>query len=104
MGGTSFAFDLHAPRFFDEVEFGIDLDFIQRYCKRFINHALLQIQDMKSGSLDTTLDLNDLLSRLMDDLWASELSISNFSPTNSKCLSQPFPKLSTHARNMSSNV
>ncbi|GJY08719.1 hypothetical protein Tco_0375773 [Tanacetum coccineum] len=25
--GTSFAFDLHAPRFFDEVEFVIDLDF-----------------------------------------------------------------------------
>ncbi|GKE45679.1 hypothetical protein Tco_1472963, partial [Tanacetum coccineum] len=41
--GTSFAFDLHAPRFFDEVEFVIDLDFIQRYSKRFINHALLQI-------------------------------------------------------------
>ncbi|GKF64150.1 hypothetical protein Tco_0187598, partial [Tanacetum coccineum] len=84
----------------------IDLDFIQWYSKRFSNHALLQIRDVKrnmnstqllwefksgfpsyvgitllmiASSLDTALDLNDLLSRLMDDLWASELSISNFS-------------------------
>ncbi|GJW17549.1 hypothetical protein Tco_0024985 [Tanacetum coccineum] len=103
------------PAFFDEVEFVIDLDFIQRYSKRFINHALLQIRDVKhtmnstqllwefnlvgngsyfvydlkrfpsyvvitvltiAGSLDTALDLNDLLSRLMDDLRTSELSIA----------------------------
>ncbi|GJW40022.1 hypothetical protein Tco_0065867 [Tanacetum coccineum] len=109
-------------RFFDEVEFVIDLDFIQRYSKRFISHAFLQIREVKrtinsiqllwefkrylqhdlisylklkgfpsyvgitlltiTGGLDTTLDLNNLLSRLVDDLWASELSISNFSPAD----------------------
>ncbi|GKE08127.1 hypothetical protein Tco_1411678, partial [Tanacetum coccineum] len=101
--GTSFAFDLHAPRFFDEMKFVIDLDFIQQYSKRFINHELLQIRDhdlisylkLKGfssyvgitllaivGSLDTALDLNDLLNRLVDDLWASELSISDFTPAD----------------------
>ncbi|GKD36571.1 hypothetical protein Tco_1252080 [Tanacetum coccineum] len=143
-------------RFFDEVEFFIDLDFIQRYSKRFIRHAFLQIRDVKRtinstqllwefksvgngsyfvnylkrsniarvqlslfakayhsfprrylqhdlisylklkgflsyisitlltimGCLDTALNLNDLLSCLLDDLWASELSISYFSPAN----------------------
>ncbi|GJS23628.1 hypothetical protein Tco_0452260 [Tanacetum coccineum] len=53
--GTSFAFDLHAPRFFDEVEFVIDLDFIQRYSKRFINHELLQIRDVKCTMNSTQL-------------------------------------------------
>nr|GEV49004.1 integrator complex subunit 11 [Tanacetum cinerariifolium] len=49
-------------RFFDEVEFFIDLDFFQR--------------------LDAALDLEDLLGCLVDDLWASELTISNFSPAD----------------------
>ncbi|GJV29666.1 hypothetical protein Tco_1386114 [Tanacetum coccineum] len=40
--------------------------------------ALLTI----TGSLNTALDLNNLLSCLMDDLWASELTISNFSPAD----------------------
>nr|GEY86512.1 putative reverse transcriptase domain-containing protein [Tanacetum cinerariifolium] len=31
---------------------------------------------------ERTLDLNDLLGYLVDDLWASELPISNFSPTD----------------------
>ncbi|GJS13721.1 retrovirus-related pol polyprotein from transposon TNT 1-94 [Tanacetum coccineum] len=55
----------------------------------YICVALLTI----TGSLYTTLDLNDLLSCLVDDLYASELAISNFSPSdsNGKCLSQPFP-------------
>ncbi|GKF55595.1 hypothetical protein Tco_0165935 [Tanacetum coccineum] len=106
-------------RFFDEVKFVIDLDFIQRYSKRFISHAFLQIRDVKhnmnstqllwefkshdlisylklkgfpsyvditlltiTGCLDTALDLNDLLSCVVYDLWASELSISNFSPAD----------------------
>ncbi|GJR25560.1 hypothetical protein Tco_1101792 [Tanacetum coccineum] len=107
------------PAFFDEVEIVIDLDLIQRYSKRFISHALLQIRDVKrtmnstqllwefnshdlicylklkgfpsyidiallavTGGLDTTLDLNNLLSHFVDDLWASELSIPNFRQTD----------------------
>ncbi|GKG11452.1 hypothetical protein Tco_0342852, partial [Tanacetum coccineum] len=53
--GTSFAFDLHAARFFDEVQFVIDLDFIQRYSKRFISHAFLQIRDVKRTMNSTQL-------------------------------------------------
>ncbi|GJY94224.1 hypothetical protein Tco_0510585 [Tanacetum coccineum] len=44
----------------------------------YVGIALLTI----TGGLDTTLDLNYFLSRLMDDLWASELTISNFSPAD----------------------
>ncbi|GKC89159.1 putative ribonuclease H-like domain-containing protein, partial [Tanacetum coccineum] len=44
----------------------------------YVGIALLTI----TGSLDMVLDLNNLLSYLVDDLWASELTISNFSPTN----------------------
>ncbi|GKA03250.1 hypothetical protein Tco_0676031 [Tanacetum coccineum] len=140
-------------RFFNEVDFVIDLDFIQRYSKSFVRHAFLQVRDVKStvnstqqlrefksvgngsnfsndlersnimrvqlfpfakmyhslpwryfqhdlishlklkgfssyicvallaitGSLNTSLDLNNLLYYLMNDLWASELTISNFS-------------------------
>ncbi|GJX62762.1 reverse transcriptase domain-containing protein [Tanacetum coccineum] len=36
----------------------------------YVGIALLAV----TGGLDTALDLNDLLSRLVDDLWASELS------------------------------
>nr|GEY22520.1 hypothetical protein [Tanacetum cinerariifolium] len=36
-----------------------------------------------TGSLNTALDLNYFLSGLVDDLWASELTISNFSPADS---------------------
>nr|GEU61303.1 hypothetical protein [Tanacetum cinerariifolium] len=61
--GTSFAFDLHAPKFFDEVQLVVNLDLIQRYSKSI---ALLTI----TGCLNTALDLNDLLSCLVDDLWA----------------------------------
>ncbi|GJS58053.1 hypothetical protein Tco_0652837 [Tanacetum coccineum] len=35
-----------------------------------------------TGGLDMALDLNNLLSCLIDDLWASELTISNFSPAD----------------------
>nr|GFD09509.1 hypothetical protein [Tanacetum cinerariifolium] len=34
-------------RFFNEVEFVANLDFIQRYSKRFISHAFLQLRDVK---------------------------------------------------------
>nr|GEV13716.1 hypothetical protein [Tanacetum cinerariifolium] len=44
----------------------------------YVGIALLMI----TNSLDTALDLNNLLSCLVDDLWASELAISNFSPTD----------------------
>ncbi|GKE65957.1 hypothetical protein Tco_1520118, partial [Tanacetum coccineum] len=40
--------------------------------------ALLKV----TGNLDTALDLNNLLSCLVDDLWANELTIPNSSPTN----------------------
>nr|GEY05036.1 DNA-directed DNA polymerase [Tanacetum cinerariifolium] len=143
-------------RFFNEVEFVVNLDFIQRYSKSFLGHTFLQIRDVKrtmnsvqlllefksigngsyfsyelkrsnitrvhlfgfakmydpfpwrhfqhdlishlklkgfssyigialltiTGGLDTTLDLKNLLGCLMDDLWASELTISNFSPAD----------------------
>ncbi|GJU22065.1 hypothetical protein Tco_1155407 [Tanacetum coccineum] len=36
--GTSFAFGLYAPRFFDEVQFVINLDFIQRYMWYILYH------------------------------------------------------------------
>nr|GFC65556.1 hypothetical protein [Tanacetum cinerariifolium] len=45
--------------FFNEVQFVVNLDFIQ--------------------CLDTALDLNYLLGCLVDDLWASEMSISHLS-------------------------
>nr|GFC82813.1 putative reverse transcriptase domain-containing protein [Tanacetum cinerariifolium] len=38
----------------------------------YVGIALLTIM----GGLDTALDLNDLLSHLVDDLWANELTIS----------------------------
>nr|GFC79849.1 hypothetical protein [Tanacetum cinerariifolium] len=57
--------------FFIEVQFVVNMDFIQ--CV-----ALLTI----TGSLDTALDLNYLLGCLVDDLRASELSISNLSPVD----------------------
>nr|GEY91834.1 hypothetical protein [Tanacetum cinerariifolium] len=34
-------------RFFNEVQFVVNLDFIQRYSKRFFSHAFLQLRDMK---------------------------------------------------------
>nr|GEU57794.1 hypothetical protein [Tanacetum cinerariifolium] len=40
-------------------------------------------ENLERGSLNTTLDLNDLLSCFMDNLWASELTISNFSLADS---------------------
>ncbi|GKB13177.1 hypothetical protein Tco_0847100 [Tanacetum coccineum] len=90
-------------RFFNEVEFVVDLDFIQRYGKSLVRHAFLQVRDVKSTvnsaqlfrefksigngsyfsndleSLDKAFDLNNLLGCRVDDLWASELTISNFS-------------------------
>nr|GEW37378.1 putative reverse transcriptase domain-containing protein [Tanacetum cinerariifolium] len=59
------------------------------------NTALLQTLDLtvhNFDSLNTDLDLNYFLSGLVDDLWASELTISNFSPidrmieTGTSCL------------------
>ncbi|GJT03078.1 hypothetical protein Tco_0824247 [Tanacetum coccineum] len=35
-------------RFFNEVEFVVDLDFIQQYSKSFVRHAFLQVRDVKS--------------------------------------------------------
>ncbi|GJX90485.1 hypothetical protein Tco_0343811, partial [Tanacetum coccineum] len=35
-------------RFFNEVEFVVDLDFIQRHGKSFVGHAFLQVRDVKS--------------------------------------------------------
>ncbi|GJX42185.1 hypothetical protein Tco_0735318 [Tanacetum coccineum] len=106
-------------RFFNVVEFVVDLDFIQRYSKSFVRHAFLQIRDVKhtmnsaqllrefkshdlishlklkgfpsyvsiallmiTGGLDMALDLNNLLGCLMNDLWANELTIPNFSPAD----------------------
>nr|GFA79821.1 putative reverse transcriptase domain-containing protein [Tanacetum cinerariifolium] len=105
-------------RFFDEILFVVNLDFIQWYSKRFISHVFLQLREVKrtidstqllwefktigngsyfgydlkrfssyvgialltiTGALDTALDLNYFLGCLVDDLWASELSISNLS-------------------------
>ncbi|GKD30581.1 hypothetical protein Tco_1241359 [Tanacetum coccineum] len=99
--GTSFAFDLHAPskRFISHALLQI------RDVKRTMNstqllwefksHDIISCLKLKgfpsyigialltvTDSLDTTLDLDNLLSCLVDDLWASELSISNFSPTD----------------------
>nr|GEY54898.1 putative reverse transcriptase domain-containing protein [Tanacetum cinerariifolium] len=64
-------------RFFNEVEFVVDLDFIQRFLS-YIGIALLTI----TGNLDTALDLKNLLSYLMDDLWASEMPVFNLSLTD----------------------
>ncbi|GKB28607.1 hypothetical protein Tco_0868008 [Tanacetum coccineum] len=41
--------------FFDEVKFVVNLDFIQRYSKRFVRHAFLQIQDVKRTMNSTQL-------------------------------------------------
>ncbi|GKB03875.1 hypothetical protein Tco_0832018 [Tanacetum coccineum] len=35
-------------RFFNEVEFVVDLDFIQWYSKSFVRHAFFQVRDVKS--------------------------------------------------------
>nr|GFB15628.1 hypothetical protein [Tanacetum cinerariifolium] len=51
--GTSFAFDLHALRFFNAVQFVVNLDFIERYSKRFIYHAFLSLRDVKR-TMDST--------------------------------------------------
>ncbi|GKF65136.1 hypothetical protein Tco_0191653 [Tanacetum coccineum] len=48
------------------------------FSDNFESIALLTI----AGGLDAALDLDDFLSRLVDDLWANELTISNFSPTD----------------------
>ncbi|GKC50497.1 hypothetical protein Tco_1073242 [Tanacetum coccineum] len=53
-----------------------DLDRFSSY----VDIALLTI----TGRLDTALDLNNFLGCLVDDLWASELTISNFSPPDRK--------------------
>ncbi|GJY12888.1 hypothetical protein Tco_0382197 [Tanacetum coccineum] len=34
-------------RFFNEVEFFVDLDFIQRYSKSLVSQSLLQVRDVK---------------------------------------------------------
>ncbi|GKE86279.1 hypothetical protein Tco_1560021, partial [Tanacetum coccineum] len=80
--------------FFNEVEFVVNLDFIQRYSKRFVRHAFLQIRDVKRTMNSTQLlrkfksigngsyFRSDLKSCLVDDLWASELTIFDFSPTD----------------------
>ncbi|GKC71348.1 hypothetical protein Tco_1117231 [Tanacetum coccineum] len=44
----------------------------------YVSIALLTI----TSDLDVVLDLDDSLSCLVDDLWASELTISNFSPAD----------------------
>ncbi|GJQ92830.1 hypothetical protein Tco_0003969, partial [Tanacetum coccineum] len=44
---TSFAFDLHALRFFDEVELVVDLNLIQRKGECFVRLTLLQILKSK---------------------------------------------------------
>ncbi|GJY44195.1 hypothetical protein Tco_0432408 [Tanacetum coccineum] len=49
------------------------------------NETLLQTLDLTLNDLNrlnTALNLNDFLSCLVDDLWASELTVSNFSPTD----------------------
>ncbi|GKA34812.1 hypothetical protein Tco_0721241 [Tanacetum coccineum] len=103
-------------RFFNEVEFVVDLNFIQRYSKRsnimrvqlspfakayhslprrYLQHDLISHLKLKGflsyvgiallmimSDLDMALNLNNLLSCLVDDIWASELTISNFSPTD----------------------
>nr|GEW82687.1 putative reverse transcriptase domain-containing protein [Tanacetum cinerariifolium] len=63
--------------------------------KRYFQHDLISYLKLKrfssyvgialltiTGSLDTALDLNYFLGCLMDDLWASELSISDLSPAD----------------------
>nr|GEZ02577.1 hypothetical protein [Tanacetum cinerariifolium] len=79
--------------FFNEVQFVVNLDFIQW---RYLQHNLISQLKLKrfssyvgialltiTSSLDTALDLNYLLGCLMDDLWASELSLSNLSRVDS---------------------
>ncbi|GKF06550.1 hypothetical protein Tco_0037218, partial [Tanacetum coccineum] len=44
----------------------------------YVSIALLTI----AGGLDVVLDLDDFLSHLVGDLWATELTISNFSPSD----------------------
>nr|GEU71021.1 hypothetical protein [Tanacetum cinerariifolium] len=39
--GTSFAFDLHAPRFFDEVQLVVNLNLIQLYSKRSLKDKII---------------------------------------------------------------
>nr|GEY03438.1 hypothetical protein [Tanacetum cinerariifolium] len=71
-------------KFFNEVQFVINLDFIHCLDTALDLNYLLSclVDDLWVSSLDTALDLNYLLSCLMDDLWVSELSISNLSLTD----------------------
>nr|GFA48654.1 hypothetical protein [Tanacetum cinerariifolium] len=113
-------------RFFNDVEFVVDLDFIKWYSNCFARHAFLQVRDVKStmnsvqllwdfklvgkgsyfsndlksialltitASLDTALDLNNLFGCLMNDAWANELTISNFSPTDRRSTLTPIQSL-----------
>nr|GFC87095.1 hypothetical protein [Tanacetum cinerariifolium] len=74
--GTSFAFDLYAPRRHFQHDL-ISYLKLKRFSS-YIGIALLTI----TGNLDTALDLNYHLGCLVDDLWASELSISNLIPSD----------------------
>ncbi|GJS41845.1 hypothetical protein Tco_0566888 [Tanacetum coccineum] len=49
--------------------------------KRFSSYVGIALLTITSG-LDTVLDLNYFLGCLVNDLWASELTIPNFSPTD----------------------
>nr|GEX45035.1 retrovirus-related Pol polyprotein from transposon TNT 1-94 [Tanacetum cinerariifolium] len=49
---------------------------------RFPSHVGITLLTI-TGSFDTALNLNDLLIGLVDDLWANELTFSNFSPADS---------------------
>nr|GEX09853.1 hypothetical protein [Tanacetum cinerariifolium] len=124
--GTSFEFDLYAPRFFNEVQICHQLGFhpmsigngsysscdlkrsnitrvqlspfaktYHSLPKRYFQHDLISYLKLKrfssyvgiallmiKGSLDTALDLNYLLSCLVDDLWVSKLSVFNLIPTD----------------------
>nr|GEV67250.1 hypothetical protein [Tanacetum cinerariifolium] len=80
--GASFAFDLHVPRRYFQHDL-ISYLKLKRFSS-YVGIALLTI----TGGLDTALDLNYFLSFLMDDLWASELSISNLSPSDRQEMSR----------------
>nr|GEY47745.1 hypothetical protein [Tanacetum cinerariifolium] len=79
--GTSFAFDLYAPRFFNEVQSCHQLGFHPMATVPTLAEILKALLMIK-GSLDMVLDLNYLLSCLVDDLWVSKLSIFNLIPTD----------------------
>ncbi|GKD72614.1 hypothetical protein Tco_1330896 [Tanacetum coccineum] len=82
--GTSFAFGVHAPRSnITRVQLSPFAKTYQSFPRRHFQHDLISYIGIAlltiTGGLDMALDLNYSLGCLVDDLWASKMTVPNFS-------------------------